>query len=235
MEITCVRTNLLYTSKNKLKAIASIIFNNCFVVRNIKVMEGEKGLFIAMPSTKNSKGVYVDIAHPIKQETRKMIEENIKKTFQNMVDKEENKMEIKTHQNIDITNNFRVTDVKVNLHLNSKTRLRAKASIKINNCFVIHGIKIIEGERSLFIAMPSTKNSKGVYVDIAHPIKQETRQMIETECKKVFQEMMNNKDNKANEKAKNTNNRNDENDNSKIENIIDNNNENSNENNVNNC
>lgn len=227
MEITCVRTNL-YTNKNSLKAIASIIFNNCFVVRNIKVIEGDKGLFITMPSTKNSKGIFVDIAHPINRETRQMIEENIKKTFQDMVDKEENKMEIKTNQNIDSTNNFRVTDVKVNLYPNSKTRLRAKASIKINDCFVIHGIKIIEGERSLFIAMPSTKNSKGVYVDIAHPIKQETRQMIETECKKVFQEMMNNKDNEENEKPENTNDNNYENDNSKIENTSDNNNENTN-------
>ncbi len=191
MQVTYVRINL-YTNKNRLKAIASITLNNCFVVHNIKVIEGEKGLFIAMPSTKNSKGIYVDIAHPINRETRQMIEEKVNKAFQEMVDKEESKMEMGTFENKDSQSNFQVTNVKVNLYPNSKTRLRGKASITLNDCFVVHGIKIIEGERSLFIAMPSTKNSKGVYIDIAHPITQETRQMIEEKCKKVFQEVTEN-------------------------------------------
>ncbi|WP_323847957.1 MAG: SpoVG family protein [Phytoplasma sp.] len=88
--------------------------------------------------------------------------------------------------------NFEITNVKINLYNSNKTRLRGKASITINNDFVVHGIKMIQGERNLFIAMPSTKNSKGVYIDIAHPIRQETRHIIETECKKVFQEMIEN-------------------------------------------
>ncbi|WP_423064659.1 septation protein SpoVG family protein [Candidatus Phytoplasma fraxini] len=92
-----------------------------------------------------------------------------------------------------------MTNVKINLYHNNTTRLRGKATITINNDFVVHGIKMIQGERSLFIAMPSTKNSKGAYIDIAHPIRQETRQIIETECKKVFQEMIENGEDKITE------------------------------------
>ena len=57
-----------------MKAIVSITLDNEFVIHDIKVIEGEKGLFIAMPSRKTSEGEYRDIAHPINSETRDMIQ-----------------------------------------------------------------------------------------------------------------------------------------------------------------
>lgn len=62
------------TKEGKLKAIVSITLNNEFVVHDIKVIEGEKGLFIAMPSKKSADGEYRDIAHPINSSTREMIQ-----------------------------------------------------------------------------------------------------------------------------------------------------------------
>lgn len=70
------------TKEGKLKAIVSITLDNEFVVHDIKVIEGEKGLFIAMPSKKSAEGEYRDVAHPINSSTREMIQEIILDKYQ---------------------------------------------------------------------------------------------------------------------------------------------------------
>ena len=69
MEVTDVRVRKV-DKEGKMKAIVSITFDEEFVVHDIKVIEGEKGLFIAMPSRKTTDGEYRDIAHPIRSTTR---------------------------------------------------------------------------------------------------------------------------------------------------------------------
>jgi stage V sporulation protein G len=73
MQITDVRVRKV-TKEGKMKAVVSITFDNEFVVHDIKVIEGDKGLFIAMPSRKSGDGEYRDIAHPISSETREKIQ-----------------------------------------------------------------------------------------------------------------------------------------------------------------
>ena len=73
MQITDVRVRKI-EKEGKMKAIVSITIDNEFVVDDIKVIEGEKGLFIAMPSRKAADGEYRDIAHPINSGTRDMIQ-----------------------------------------------------------------------------------------------------------------------------------------------------------------
>lgn len=73
MQITDIRMRKI-DKENKVKAIVSITIDDEFVVHDIKVIEGEKGLFIAMPSRKATDGDYKDIAHPIKSETRERIQ-----------------------------------------------------------------------------------------------------------------------------------------------------------------
>ena len=73
MEITDVRLKKV-TKEGKMRAIVSITLDNEFAVHDIKVIEGEKGLFIAMPSRKAADGDYRDIAHPINQTTRERIQ-----------------------------------------------------------------------------------------------------------------------------------------------------------------
>ena len=70
MVITDVRVRIVKKDDSKLKAVASITFDDCFVVHDIKVIEGTEGCFIAMPSRKTADGEYKDISHPIKTETR---------------------------------------------------------------------------------------------------------------------------------------------------------------------
>lgn len=76
MNITDVRIRKI-TKEGKMKAIASITIDNEFVIHDIKVIEGEKGLFIAMPSKKTADGEYRDIAHPINSDTRDHIQSTI--------------------------------------------------------------------------------------------------------------------------------------------------------------
>lgn len=73
MQITDVRVRKV-SKDGKMKAVVSITIDNEFVVHDIKVIEGEKGLFIAMPSRKAADGEYRDIAHPINSETRDRIQ-----------------------------------------------------------------------------------------------------------------------------------------------------------------
>lgn len=81
MKITDVRVRKI-TKEGKMKAIVSITLDDEFVVHDIKVIEGEKGLFIAMPSKKATDGEYRDIAHPINSETRDTIQRMILASYE---------------------------------------------------------------------------------------------------------------------------------------------------------
>lgn len=82
MKITDVRIRLVTKEDSKLKAVASITIDECFVVHDIKVIEGKEGFFISMPSKKTPDGEYRDIVHPINTETREKIIEEVLKAYE---------------------------------------------------------------------------------------------------------------------------------------------------------
>lgn len=81
MQITDVRIRKIATD-GKMKAIVSVTFDNEFVVHDIKIIEGQNGLFIAMPSRKTPDGEFKDIAHPINTDTRETIQSSILEAFE---------------------------------------------------------------------------------------------------------------------------------------------------------
>ena len=85
MQITDVRLRKV-NSENRMKAVASVTFDNEFAVHDIKVIESQNGLFIAMPSRKYPDGEYRDVAHPINGETRKLFEDAIIEEYNNTED-----------------------------------------------------------------------------------------------------------------------------------------------------
>jgi stage V sporulation protein G len=85
VEITEVRITL--RNEEKLKAFASITFDDCFVVRGLKVISGSQGYFVSMPSRKRKDGSYQDIAHPINNEMRKKIEDKVLDAFESELSK----------------------------------------------------------------------------------------------------------------------------------------------------
>ena len=80
MEITEIRVHL--RNEDKLKAFATVTFDNCFVVRSMKIIEGAKGLILCMPSRKMPDGTYKDVAHPINMDFRKRLEDRVMACYQ---------------------------------------------------------------------------------------------------------------------------------------------------------
>ncbi|MGB2804909.1 MAG: septation regulator SpoVG [Candidatus Zixiibacteriota bacterium] len=81
MEITEVRITL--RDEAKLKAFVNVTFDNSFVIRGLKVINGTKGYFVSMPSRKRQNGTHQDIAHPINNEMRRMIEDKVLAAYEN--------------------------------------------------------------------------------------------------------------------------------------------------------
>ncbi len=79
MEITDIQIHLV--DDIKLKAYVAVIIDHCFVVKDLKIIQGNNGLFLAMPNKKGKDGVHRDIAHPINSATRKLFENTILKAF----------------------------------------------------------------------------------------------------------------------------------------------------------
>ena len=77
MNITEVRIRLVKKDEGKLKAVASVTIDNCFVVHDVKIIEGTDDYFIAMPSKKTPEGEYKDIVHPLNSETRALLKDAI--------------------------------------------------------------------------------------------------------------------------------------------------------------
>ena len=89
MEITSVKVHKTEREGSRMKGYATVTLDECFVVRNIRIIQGEDKLFIAMPSRKVADDKYEDIAHPINAETRKMFEDKIIAEYENPTTEEE--------------------------------------------------------------------------------------------------------------------------------------------------
>ncbi len=83
MEITEVK--VFPISEDKLKAFVSVVFDHCFMVNDIKIIQGRDGLFISMPSRKKKNGEFKDVAHPLNNETRRRIESQVLGEYQRVL------------------------------------------------------------------------------------------------------------------------------------------------------
>ena len=87
MQVTGV--NVFPVNEEKLKAYVTITFDNCFVVRDLKIINGKDGLFVAMPSKKRKDGTFKDTAHPLNNETRDMIESAVLAAYEAALNSQE--------------------------------------------------------------------------------------------------------------------------------------------------
>lgn len=92
MRVTDVRVRLI-SSESRLRGIVTITFEDSFVVHDIRVIEGENGIFVAMPSKKMPNGVFRDIAHPINSEMRNHVEEKIIEAYNVALEEQKNQEE----------------------------------------------------------------------------------------------------------------------------------------------
>ena len=85
MKITSVNVRVTEKEDSRMKGIASVLLDDCFAIHDIRIIEGDKGLFIAMPSRKTATGGYRDIAHPITPECRQIFEEAVIEAYKKEV------------------------------------------------------------------------------------------------------------------------------------------------------
>ena len=82
MKITSVNVRKVEKEDSRMKGTASVLIDDCFAIHDIRIIEGDNGLFIAMPSRQTSTGGYRDIAHPINSETRQMFEKAVLEAYE---------------------------------------------------------------------------------------------------------------------------------------------------------
>lgn len=87
MKITSVNVRIAESNDSKMKGIASVIVDDCFAIHDIRIIDGEKGLFVAMPSRKTSAGEYRDVAHPITTECRAIFNDTIIDEYKKQLEK----------------------------------------------------------------------------------------------------------------------------------------------------
>ncbi|HEB11462.1 MAG TPA: septation regulator SpoVG [Spirochaetales bacterium] len=92
MEITDIRIKEV-TTGGKLKAYVTVTFDDCFVVHNLKIITGQSGMFIAMPSRRTKSGEYKDVAHPINSSFRQMMQKEIIEEFEKITQNEQSAAE----------------------------------------------------------------------------------------------------------------------------------------------
>lgn len=89
LNITDTRIRLVKRDDGKLRAVASVIIDDCFAIHDIKIISGAEGEFIAMPSRKTPDGEFKDIVHPINTETREMLREKVLAAYKIALENEE--------------------------------------------------------------------------------------------------------------------------------------------------
>lgn len=86
---------------------------------------------------------------------------------------------------------MKISDIRIRLIHKETTRIKAIATITIDDCFVVHDIKVLENDHGYFIAMPNKKTLDGDYKDIAHPLNTETRELITSMILEAYKEAKN--------------------------------------------
>ena len=151
MNIT-TRVTKLDNPESKLKALATIVLNGNFAVGGIKVIETEKGMYVAMPNHLGKDKQYYDDCYPVTAEMRKAINKAVMTAYEN------NATAVIKSEPEAI-----VTKVKVVPNNNPDSNLKGFAQITMDDCFVVSGVKVFDGENGMFLQMPQYKNSAGEY------------------------------------------------------------------------
>ena len=157
------------------KAIANVVINGELAVRGVKVMDGEKGLFVAMPSKKMGRD-YGDVAFPITAEARTALNTAVMDSYNQLMMSGE-----KTLKSDVPTNEQTTSSVKVSLKpIEGNSHLKAAGQITVDNCFVVKDVKVLEtAGKPPFVSMPSYQTQTGDYADYALPITKAMHEKID--------------------------------------------------------
>lgn len=183
-----VRLTKLEDDAKSVKAIASVTINGEFKINNIAVVEAENGyVYINMPRYKSSQTsedgqpIYKDICMPVEKEFAKQFYNDIKSVYSKAKETSSKSvtMEFKgTEERVETSVTVKASSVK------NDSSIAAVASVCIDNCFAVRGIKVVNGKKGEFVSMPNYKtneldeNGFPVYKDICHPVTAKFREKL---------------------------------------------------------
>ena len=175
-----VRVYPIDEPKGNTFAFASIAINDLAAIRGVRVVNGEKGLFVTMPQSKDSTGVYRDIAFPLSGDLRKEIGAAVLDEFERQKDMPSDQRGYEKPETMASSRSAEDTklDVKVFPVAEPKGGTLAFASIGLDNIAAIRGIRIVDSENGQFVSMPQSKDKEGNYHDVAFPLSGDLRRAI---------------------------------------------------------
>jgi stage V sporulation protein G len=176
-----VRVYPIDEPKGNTKAFASIGIDDMLAIRGIRVVEGEKGMFVTMPQSKDKENNFHDIAFPLTADLRKDITATVIEEYGRVASLPPDQRGYDA-PDMSGANGIRAQDVKLDIRVypldEPKGSTKAFASVGIDEIAAIRGVRIVEGEKGLFVTMPQSKDSGGEYHDIAFPINGDLRKEI---------------------------------------------------------
>ena len=176
-----VRVYPIDEPKGNTFAFASIAIDDLAAIRGIRVVNGEKGLFVTMPQSQDNSGVYHDIAFPLSGDLRKeitaaVLDEYDRQASLHPEQRGYEKQEAGTG-NVRSADSVNL-DIKVFPIAEPKGDTLAFASVGLNDVAAIRGLRIVNGDKGQFVSMPQSKDKEGNYHDVAFPLSGDLRRAI---------------------------------------------------------
>lgn len=165
------------------KAFASVALDDMVAIRGIRVIEGEKGLFVSMPQSFDKKNEeYHDIALPIDSDVRKEINKAVKEEYKRVENLPSEQRGYDKPEAGAMTG-LNVEDIKLDIKVypikEPQGNTKAFANINIDDLVEIRGVRVVDGDKGLFVTMPQSQDKKsGEYHDVAFPINGDLRKEI---------------------------------------------------------
>ncbi len=182
MFITAVKVTPV--NKQNLLAVASITLCDCFVLRAMRLVQGSSRRYVAMPTRQTGTGRVFEVYHPITAQARQVLEELILGGYDQQMSGESFDPELPVQLGSDCRE-FVITNVRVKPY--DELKLKGFASMVLDDCLVVNGIKLIMGKQRRFAQMPNVRKKTGKFRDLAFPTVPEVREMIE---KTVYDEFI---------------------------------------------
>ena len=165
------------------KAIANVVVNGELAVRGVKVVEGEKGAFVAMPSKKMGRD-YADVAFPITAEARTALNNAVLKSYEQLMSSPEKTLKTEVPAAEQSRSSVQLRPVDNN-------NLKAAGQVTIDGCFVVKDVKVMTGsENKPFVSMPSYQTQTGDYAQYALPITKDFHEKLSNAVLRSYQSLV---------------------------------------------
>jgi stage V sporulation protein G len=185
MLITSVRVTPI--QREKVLAVVTITLSDCFVLRAMRLMQGRSRDYVAMPVRQTSQGGVFEVYHPINREARDVLEQVVTQGYEDKASDRDTDVEMPVRIGSE-SPDFIITGCRVKTF--EEQKLRGFASLVIDDCLAVNGIKIIAGKQRRFVQMPNVRRKSGKFRDLAFPIKPEIRQLIEKTVFGTYEESL---------------------------------------------